>query len=355
MKKDIYIIKNSINEKVYIGQAKNTAERWLSHLQNAKYEQKYNKKQQLIHRAINKYGEQFFHYEILEHQVENYDEREKYWINKYNSVSPNGYNISTGGNGTVAGIDNPLSIFKTQEELHECICEISSTKKTFTNIAKKYGCSIEVIMSINTGKRYKQDSIIYPLRDTNYRYSNEKIKQIVYSLKYELDLSMSQISKKYGIDKGQLSNINTGKIYIIKGQAYPIRQKRITDLSKETINLIINDIELSDMCMTDIAKKYNISKSRLSGINNGTYYKIDNKTYPIRPENDKRNNVKKKFLDIEDVKGIISLLKSNNSVRDISNRYNVSKTTIMGINNGRCKKYKIDGEQYPIRKLKKYN
>lgn len=44
MKKDIYIIKNSVNNKVYIGQSKNSAERWLSHVYNAIYEKKSNKK-----------------------------------------------------------------------------------------------------------------------------------------------------------------------------------------------------------------------------------------------------------------------------------------------------------------------
>ena len=51
----------------------------------------------MIDKAIQKYGAHNFWYEILESQIEDYNEKEVYWIKKYNSVKPNGYNIQTGG------------------------------------------------------------------------------------------------------------------------------------------------------------------------------------------------------------------------------------------------------------------
>ena len=66
IKKDIYIIKNDINDKVYIGQSINSEERFKSHCKGA-YDNS------IIDRAIAKYGKQHFWYEILENQVENYN------------------------------------------------------------------------------------------------------------------------------------------------------------------------------------------------------------------------------------------------------------------------------------------
>ena len=74
MRKDIYIIKNDINKKVYIGQAKNAKTRFQGHCKPS------SANNEIIGRAINKYGREHFWYEILEHNVENYNEREKYWI-----------------------------------------------------------------------------------------------------------------------------------------------------------------------------------------------------------------------------------------------------------------------------------
>lgn len=350
MKKDIYIIKNSINDKVYIGQAKDVAKRWLSHIYNAKYEKKNDKEKQLIHKAISKYGYDKFHYEILESQVENYNEREIYWIKKYNSLTPNGYNIAIGGNGMGADIECVSSIFKDEKTLQKCISEISSSNKTFANIAKKYGCSQEVISAINLGYRYKRNDLIYPLRQT--KYSNELIKQIIYSLKYEEDLTYKDLANLYKIDYSQICLINQGKIYHIDKENYPIRKKRKKDLEKNIVDNIINDILNSNLCMSDIAKKYNVSKVRISNINNGIYYTNSKLSYPLRKEYDIRNKSNKKFINREMILEIHELLRKGLSNREIANTYNISVTTVNNINNGKIKKYIIKDVEYPIKKLK---
>ena len=89
----IYIIKNTINNKVYIGQtSKPLKERFRYHCYN------YNQCKK-ISRAINKYGKENFRIELLEmvsSRIEA-DKKERYWINYYNSVL-GGYNIEYGGN-----------------------------------------------------------------------------------------------------------------------------------------------------------------------------------------------------------------------------------------------------------------
>lgn len=350
MKKDIYIIKNSVNSKVYIGQSKDVAKRWLNHVYNARYENKYEKIKQPIHLAMEEIGYDKFHYEILESQIENADEREQYWIQYYNSIIPNGYNKAIGGSGVGTGVDSIVAIFKTKEELNKCIEEISSSNKSFANIARKFGCSQEVITAINLGKRYKIDGLVYPLRNT--RYSNELLKQICYSLKYELELTFNDICKKYNIDRSQLSLINQGKVHYISSEEYPLRKKRLKDIDEETVGCIIKDIRESELAMQEIAKKYGLAKMQISNINTGKTYKQENILYPIRQENDPRNKCKKKFLDRTIISQIMKDLRGSDSIKSIALKFDISPTLVGYINKGEIKKYRIDGVKYPIRQLK---
>lgn len=91
----IYIIKNTINSKVYIGQTKvNIDTRWKEHLRHAQYGD------QVINRAMKKYGVNKFYIETLEIcNVDIIDEREIYYIDLYDSTDKSkGYNVSIGGN-----------------------------------------------------------------------------------------------------------------------------------------------------------------------------------------------------------------------------------------------------------------
>ena len=133
MKKDIYIIKNKINNKVYIGQADYAWKRWGSHLRDS-----HSKPKILIDKAIKKYGEENFWYELLESQIQNYNEREIFWIKKYNSQVPNGYNVAPGGNGVGAGINHVASSISNQEILNLIINDIKTGELPFEKIAKKY-------------------------------------------------------------------------------------------------------------------------------------------------------------------------------------------------------------------------
>ena len=61
MKGFIYIIRNTINNKVYIGQTRTSVnQRWLEHLRHARYGD------QVINRAMRKYGINKFYIETLE-------------------------------------------------------------------------------------------------------------------------------------------------------------------------------------------------------------------------------------------------------------------------------------------------
>lgn len=86
----IYKITNNINGKIYIGQSTRVKTRWEEHK---------NRPREAIGEAIKKYGFENFTFEMIEEckEEQQLDEREKYWINYYNSYE-NGYNLTLGGN-----------------------------------------------------------------------------------------------------------------------------------------------------------------------------------------------------------------------------------------------------------------
>lgn len=97
----IYIIKNAINSKLYIGQTSKSLEtRWNSHLSS--YRQYCNGSKHgsswALYGAMKKYGKKnFFIKQIKNIDDEDLDEEEIKYIKIFNSMVPNGYNIRTGG------------------------------------------------------------------------------------------------------------------------------------------------------------------------------------------------------------------------------------------------------------------
>ena len=101
----IYKTTNLINNKIYIGK-------------DEKNDPKYLGSGLLIKRAINKYGEEHFSKVILEECTtrEELNEKEKLWIEKYNSRDVSiGYNITIGGEGGLTSSIEKLS--KISKEL----------------------------------------------------------------------------------------------------------------------------------------------------------------------------------------------------------------------------------------------
>jgi group I intron endonuclease len=98
----IYIAKNLTNGKVYVGKTTQTIEKrkW-EHNNRAKLGW-----EQLIYKAIRKYGSNSFQWSVIEHcdNEESINNREEFWIKHYNSYigepNSNGYNMTTGGEGT---------------------------------------------------------------------------------------------------------------------------------------------------------------------------------------------------------------------------------------------------------------
>lgn len=92
----VYVIRNLINEKVYVGQTKSPVSRKAQHFCGAR---KGNDKP--LYRSIRKHGEENFVFEILEEcEDEVINEREQHWVTHFDSFNPEkGYNLTLGGDG----------------------------------------------------------------------------------------------------------------------------------------------------------------------------------------------------------------------------------------------------------------
>jgi group I intron endonuclease len=122
MNSGIYIIKNIIDGKVYVGSAKDFNKRKLRHFNDLKKNKHSSIK---LQRAYNKYGESNFIFEEIErfeYSIEIKD-REQYWIEKLNS-KVNGYNIAD------ATFGDMLSNHPNREQI---IQKISNSIKEFVN------------------------------------------------------------------------------------------------------------------------------------------------------------------------------------------------------------------------------
>lgn len=150
----IYIIKNTVSDKVYVGQTKISLKlRFQNHLSAAR-----NGKDYIIGKAIRKYGEDKFYIELLEEcTVEELNEREKYWIAFFNSTDNRfGYNISIGGNviRTTKELDKDMVIklfnsgipaFKIAKILHTGVPNVTNLLKSL-NI--RYGVDLQKVDAV---------------------------------------------------------------------------------------------------------------------------------------------------------------------------------------------------------------
>ena len=142
MKGYVYLIENKINQKVYVGKTYLTIqERWKEHIHEA------NKgTNRPLYKAIRKYGVGSFTIIEIEH-TENCEEREKYWIQFYNSYGKNGYNATIGGDG------RPTLQFSEQEVIDKYL-----ELKNVSEVAKYFDCT--------------PDSIRVRLRNANVEIKN---------------------------------------------------------------------------------------------------------------------------------------------------------------------------------------
>lgn len=156
----IYKITNTLNNKVYIGQTIKTVDKRFQQHKNNSNKDYFS--QIALYKAFKKYGiENFICEEIEEVPNELLDEREKYWIEYYNSYFE-GYNSTLGGRA--------IKLYNWDvDDIIEKYQELKSARK----VAQVLNCdhsSIDRILNENNVPRFTSaqqlsKSLIFTLKD----------------------------------------------------------------------------------------------------------------------------------------------------------------------------------------------
>ena len=162
----IYVIKNLINGKVYVGKSKNCYKRLHQHLSDIKIENRnYNENPHLLN-AFKKYGDDNFDYYIVERFdiCDNLElilaERELYWMKELNSLDrEKGYNLRYDSQG-------------------KCFCSNETRKKVGERAKKDWenGCHSDHSEKLKkywegNDERKKQQSQLFSKLKTKYIYT----------------------------------------------------------------------------------------------------------------------------------------------------------------------------------------
>ena len=285
MFKYIYKVTNLVNNKIYIGQTVKHPQQRFEEYCNAKY---------LLGKAVAKYGKENFSLEIIEY-TENFNERERFWIDFYDSGVPKGYNIMYG---------EQFISFSQQEEI---IQELYNGL-TYKEIAKKYNVGIGLVSGINNGSKYFNSSYDYPIKVFSQRdLTKEKVSEIE-----QLMLNFSKTIQEFTEENQEyhrttLFMINKGEHkYSNKNLSFPLCYfDRV--IKKEVVKQVEQELKTSKKSLMTIGRQYQISKDSVEIINRGMHRFSTEKNKRIR---------RVRNLSLEEVSQIEELLK-NNSVAEV--------------------------------------
>lgn len=111
----IYIIKNTSNNKIYVGQSINTEARQQEHMRKLRNN---NHSNDYLQKSFNKYGEEVFDFIVIDRcPKEDLDKLESHYIEKYNSMDKNcGYNLKGGGHLPRLSESSKMKISETRKK-----------------------------------------------------------------------------------------------------------------------------------------------------------------------------------------------------------------------------------------------
>lgn len=230
----IYIIKNKVNDKVYIGQTTTTVhERFMQHKKPCTRKKRGSYK---LYNAMNKYGVDNFYIETLETDVpiDKLDAAEIAYIEQYDSCN-NGYNTTYGGN--VRRIYKPRDI--------EHIKSLFEQGYKAKEIADMYGvCSATIMRTIHGSGYYVHDQL-----------DKEKLQELV-----NQGLTNQQIADKLGSKEWTI---------VRRLHDYGIRRRKIylKDRTNFNYDAFYNDVN-EGLSIKRLANKYDINEKAVSKLKN---------------------------------------------------------------------------------------
>jgi group I intron endonuclease len=258
----IYVIKNTINNKRYIGQSIEIKGRFKRHIRELKNNVHGN---DYLQKNWNKYGCCSFELNIIEYCLrEELNQKEIYYINLYNSSNRNyGYNLTLGGqNGTIPNeetkikISNKLRGKKRTNEIKE-----KMSGENHPMYGKHHTKETKLkISNAQKGKKLSQETISKIVKANKGRKMLDFVKQSL--IKSHLGIPRSEETKL------KIGNANKGKIPWNKGMKSKSQSVSKSHLNQQQINEIRQLLIEHKLTGKEIAKLYNVGQTTISRIKN---------------------------------------------------------------------------------------
>lgn len=292
---NIYIIKNTINKKVYIGATRQPIEdRFNEHCANSRSKHKASRNK--LYKAMSELGEEHFFIELIESVDDSIAQmREQYWIDYYISINK-GYNrlrsyyISTQNHKTK---QERLASKEYQLE-KEITFYIIEHRPSFDEVLDVFEIDSGRLHSLIRGKgMYTNNLIKYPIIKVKTCRKNLTTQQLDTIVSYiKCGKSFTDIANEYGISVTEVSAINKGYYYYKQQESYPIRKTyyhKTKRMSDDNCELIISKLK-ENYLYDEIAKLIDnkLTRGHISTIDKGkaTFFDYDkfypSKDFPIR-------------------------------------------------------------------------
>jgi group I intron endonuclease len=220
----IYLITNVTNQKKYIGQTKNLKRRLKSHFKGSKL------REHSFARAIRKYGQENFEVSILEEcDDDTVDSRERYWIEKFNTMNPEfGYNLESGGNA--------------------CKCISQEAKTKMSNARKAWYAALS-----------EEEKQAFRAKIKGKKLSNEHKEKLLASVK---GIPKSE-QHKQKIAIAHLTRVCKENCQCSKCVSRPSKRKK---LSKEQEDYILSHGQEKNSSYKELAQLFNVSSTTISRV-----------------------------------------------------------------------------------------
>lgn len=242
----IYKFTNKITGESYIGQSVNLKRRYNDH-KNIKNDGSY------FHRMLSHYGFSNFEYEILEEcSKNNLNEREKFYISKYNTVYPHGYNLTEGGN------EQHCNGLSSKNDIDEIINLLKTSSLSNIEIGNIYGVSDQSISDINCGRTWHKDDIDYPIRK---RMQNTGRKRMQNTGKtYNAMFCIKCGSPIYKYNKTNLCRSCVRKDVYLKANKTPIKEELYNLLCENSFLKVATMYGVTDNAVRKWCDKFKIPR-----------------------------------------------------------------------------------------------
>ena len=218
----IYCYTNLINGKKYVGQTINPEKRYNQHKSSA-FNEKDKDYNTPLHRAFRKYGYDNFNYEIIlsTSSLDILNELEIYFIDKYKTQVPNGYNILEGGNNSsrIFNEEAKINMMKahaslTEEEVVELRIAYKEKESPSVIYNNKYKdrMHFQSFLNIWTGKRYSSIMPeVFADRGRHTKLNEEKVKQI--KMEIAEGKSYRKIAENFNVSPSTIADIAHGRTW----------------------------------------------------------------------------------------------------------------------------------------------